>query len=266
MVRVRIGYGMQWGFSLLAVLAMMLLSPSEASAQKSKKKSSSKTEKPKTEIRVQPGAKFTPTRTGAPGTVMNYFWPMKPGMSWTHRTVRIRMDDSGKVVATDTAFNTHRVISDSEFSLQHLPIVKCETKGYRIGGLDTGRTVAYYYVDDSIAMTVMNNSINHRLNAVFLVSPLREGNAWHEKYDDTAYCVIGGLVDSVETPIGVFDSVMMTVTRVGYTELVKFYAQGYGLIKSVFRAPGPGSHGVVAMVTEMVALKPPDPAENLGSQ
>jgi len=266
MVRVRVRYAIQWGFPLLAFLGIMLLTTSEANAQKSKKKSSSKTEKPKTEIRIQPGAKLIPTHTGAPGTVMSYFWPMKPGTEWTHRTVRIRMDDAGIVMASDTAYNTHRVISDSEFSLQQLPIVKCETKGYRAGSLDTGRSVAFYYVDDSIAMTVMNNSINHRLNAVFLVSPLREGNAWHEKYDDTAYCVIGGLVDSVATPIGVFDSVMMTVTRVGYTELVKFYAQGYGLIKSVFRAPGPGSHGVVAMVTEMVALRPPDPAENLGSQ
>jgi len=254
------------GLPLLALFALMLVLPQSGMAQKGKKKSSSKTEAPKTQIKVTPGAKLKPTRTGEPGTVMSYFWPMKPGASWTHRTVRLRMDDSGKVVATDTSFNMHRVIADTGYSLQHLPIVQCETRGYKSGGLDTARGTAFYYVDDSIAMTVMNNSINHRLNAVFLVSPLREGNAWHEKYDDTAYCVISGLVDSLNTPVGMLDSVLMTVTRVGYTELVKFYAQGYGLVKSVFRAPGPGSHGVVAMITEMVALKPPDPAENLGSQ
>lgn len=266
MVRVRNGYHMHWGFPLLAFLIMLLFGIDEAAAQKSKKKSSSKTEQPKTQVKVREGAKLKPTHTGAPGTAISYFWPMKPGASWTHRTVRIRMDEAGKVVATDTAFNTHRVISDTDFSLQHLPIVRCETSGYKAGGLDTGKATAYYYVDDSIAMTVMNNSINHRLNAVFLVAPLREGNAWHEKYDDSVYCMIGDFLDSVETPVGTFDSVLMTVTRVGYTELVKFYAQGYGLVKSVFRAPGPGSVGVLAMVTEMVALKPPDPSENLGSQ
>ncbi len=266
MVRVRNGYYMTWGLPLLAFLVVMLFGIDEAAAQKSKKKSSSKTDKPKTQVQVREGSKLKPTRTGEPGTAISYFWPMKPGASWTHRTVRLRMDDSGRVVASDTAFNTHRVISDTAFSLQHLPLVLCETKGYRVGGLDTGRATAHYYVDDSIAMMVMNNSINNRLNAVFLVAPLKQGNAWHEKYDDSVYCVIGDFLDSVETPVGTFDSVLMTVTRVGYTELVKFYAQGYGLVKSVFRAPGPGSIGVVAMITEMVALKPPDPSENLGSQ
>jgi hypothetical protein len=265
MVRIRISYYRYWILPVFVFLASVFFT-GEVNAQKTKKKSSSKTETPKPEIRVEDGPEFSPTRTGAPGTAMSYFWPTKVGTTWMHRTVRIRMDDTGRVVATDTSFNTHRVVSDTEFSLQRLPLVKCETEGYRSGGSDTGRSVAFYYVDDSIAMAVMNNSVSHRMNAVFLVSPLREGNAWHEKYDDTSYCVIGGWVDSVETPMRTFDSVLMTVTRAGYTELVKFYAQGYGLIKSVFRAPGPGSRGIVAMVTEMMALKPPDPAENLGSQ
>lgn len=265
MVRHKTRYRVLWG--LLLLIFHLFAFTGDVVAQKGKlKQSSSKNETPKPSVKVQPGTKFTPTRTSAPGTVASYFWPTKPGWVWTHRTVRIRMDDSGRVVATDTAFNTHRVISDTEFSLQQFPIIKCETMGYRAGGNDTGRSTAYYYVDDSIAMTVMNNSISHRLNAIFLVSPLRVGNSWREKFDDTTYCTIADWVDSVETPMRNFDSVLMTVTRVGYTELVKFYAQGFGLIKSVFRAPGPGSHGVVAMITEMVALKPPDPQENLGSQ
>lgn len=250
---------------LLIVLGLASLGACDAAAQKGKKKKSS----PATEsaaIRVDSLPRFQPTRTRAPGTVASYFWPMQTGASWLHRTVRIRMDDSAKVIATDTSFNMHRVISDTAFSLQRLPLVTCEVKGYLPGGLDTGRGFATYYADDSVAMTVVNNSVTHRLNNIFLVSPLTEGNAWHEKYDDSAYCVISGWVDSVVTPMKRFDSVLVTVTRAGHTELVKFYAQGYGLIKSVFRSPGPGNHGLVAMVTEMMALKPPEKKEILGNK
>jgi hypothetical protein len=117
---------------------------------------------------------------------------------------------------------------------------------------------AMYYVDDSIAMTVVNNSVTHIENRVFLVSPLKVGNAWHEKYDDSIYCVIVSLSDSVETPLGTFDSAMVTVTRAGYAEMTKWYVQGYGLIRSVYRAPGPSSRGLIVVLTEMISLSKRD--------
>ena len=51
-----------------------------------------------------------------------------------------------------------------------------------------------------------------------------------------------------------FDTALCTITRVGYSELRKYYAPGYGLVKSIYRAPGRGGHGLVAVITEMTSM------------
>jgi hypothetical protein len=221
-----------------------------------KKKPSKQKKQDKTKIMVDPSKNFLPTRTFASGTVGSYFFPRWVGSTWMHRTVRLIFDDTGKVVRTDTSFAIQTVVSDTAFSLQHLPLMKCETIGFLAHSADSIRSSVYYYVDDSVAMTVVNNSVTSVDNRVFLVGPLRDSNAWHEKYDDSVSCVIVSMSDSVVTPMRRFDSVLTTVTRHGYSELRKNYVQGFGLVKSVFRAPGPGGHGIVAIMTEMIAIAP----------
>jgi hypothetical protein len=221
-----------------------------------KKKPSKQKKQDKTKIMVDPTKNFLPTRTFASGTVGSYFFPRWVGSTWMHRTVRLIFDDTGKVVRSDTSFAIQKVVNDTAFSLQHLPLLKCETIGFLPGASDSVHSTAYYYVDDSVAMTVVNNSVTHVENRIFLVAPLRDSNAWHEKFDDSVFCVIVSMADSVVTPMRRFDSVLTTVTRRGYSELRKNYVQGFGLVKSVFRAPGPGGHGIVAIMTEMIAIVP----------
>jgi hypothetical protein len=235
---------------VLCILASLVLAVG-VNAQTQNK---SKKKKPKKTVTQAPKVDLKPTFTGKKGTVASYFFPTDSGTAWQMRTIRMQFDDTGKIVFSDTTFNEQKVSTNKGFSLQKMPLVICETKGYKLGGLDTALGKAYYYVDDSIAMTVVNNSVNHGENRVFLVSPLRDSNAWHEKWEDSVYCVIESMNDSCETPIGKFDSVLTTVTRAGYTELRKYYVQGYGLVKIIFRAPGPGGHGIMAVKTEMTAL------------
>lgn len=242
----------KFGFIVLCIVGVFF-SQVDVHAQTSKKKTK---KKPKKTIQQAPKVELKPTFTREAGTVASYFFPTDSGAAWQMRTIRMQFDDTGKIIACDTAFNEQRVISNKGFSLQRLPLVICETKGYVLGGRDTAVGKAYYYVDDSIAMTVLNNSISHIENRVFLVAPLNDSNAWHEKYDDSVFCAIETMTDSVQTPIGRFDSVITTVTRVGYTELRKYYVQGYGLVKIIFRAPGPGGKGLMAIKTEMIAITP----------
>jgi hypothetical protein len=70
--------------------------------------------------------------------------------------------------------------------------------------------------------------------------------------------VIAGFLDSVVTPIGRFDSVLVTLTRRGFTDLRKFFARGYGVVKSIFRSPGPNGHGIVIIEADMIECRRPD--------
>jgi hypothetical protein len=250
------------GFLVLCLLTALFFAVG-ADAQTTKKKAKKKPKKQT--LQQAPKVEIKPTFTRAPGTVASYFFPTDSGTAWQMRTIRLQFDDTGKIVSSDTTFNQQKVLSNKGFSLQKLPLVVCETKGYKLGGLDTAVGKAYYYVDDSIAMTVLNNSVNNIENRVFLVAPLHDSNAWHEKYDDSVYCAIESMTDSVEVPVGRFDSVLTTVTRVGYTELRKYYVQGYGLVKILFRAPGPGGRGLMAIKSEMMALAPGKKEESVNT-
>ncbi len=241
----------------IALVSVSLFGDVYAQTKKSKKQKTKP--KAKTEIHVAPGSRVTPTFNGGPGTVEHYFFPTRVGTTWMHRTVRFVFNDTGNVVNTDTAYNVQTVLSNSAFSIQKLPLIQCESYGYSSKGKDTTeKSMVYYYVDDSIAMTVMNNSVSNILNRVFLVTPLTDSSAWHEKYGDTSYCAIESIMDSCTTPMRKFDSVICTVSRSGYKELRKYYAPRFGLVKTIFRSPGQGGHGVVAVVTEMMAMSVPE--------
>jgi hypothetical protein len=104
-------------------------------------------------------------------------------------------------------------------------------------------------------MTVFNNSITNQENRFFLVAPITLRNAWHEKYEDTIVTAVAGFVDSVITPIGIFDSVLVTLTQQQYSDMRKYYVPGHGIVKTIFRSPGPGGNGLVIVTTEMMAFK-----------
>lgn len=241
---------------VLSLVIVFIESPSSAFAQKKHRPKKSKHSDLR--IAVDSVAHFTPTRTFAPHTVGAYFFPAHVGAAWTLQTVQTVLSDSGKVLRRDTVMNREEVYDTAHFSLQGLPILDCHDFAYRLGAKDTAKSNASYYVDDSIAMTVFNNSVSHQLNKMFLVAPITIGNRWHDTYGDSVTTVIAGYVDSVITPLGHFDSVLVTLTRRGYTDLRKFFAQGYGIIKSIFRSPGPGGHGIVIIETDMIECKRPN--------
>jgi hypothetical protein len=106
-------------------------------------------------------------------------------------------------------------------------------------------------------MTVFNNSVTHGENRIFLVAPLRLRNAWHEKLEDTTVTAIAGFVDTVITPIGTFDSVLVTLTQQQFADMRKYYVPGRGIVKTIFRSVGPGGRGLVLVTTEMIAFRKP---------
>lgn len=245
-----------------AIAALVILSlfieSNGASAQTKQKPKHKKSKKSGFRISIDSAAHFKPTRTFGPNTVGGYFFPAERGASWTLQTVQTVLSDSGKVLRRDTVVNREVVIDTARYSLQGLPLMACRDYAFRPGGTDTVRSEAFYYVDDSIAMTVFNNSVSHQLNKMFVVAPMRVGNRWHDTYGDSVQTVIAGYVDSVVTPLGRFDSVLVTLTQRGYTDLRKFFARGYGIVRSIFRSPGPSGHGIVLIETDMIECKRPD--------
>jgi len=106
-------------------------------------------------------------------------------------------------------------------------------------------------------MTVFNNSVTSSENRIFLVAPVKLHNAWHEKLEDTIVTSIAGFGDSVVTPIGTFDSVLVTLTLLQYYDMRKYFVPGHGIAKTIFRSTGPGGRGLVIITTEMIAFRKP---------
>jgi hypothetical protein len=233
------------------------LAKSKTSASVTHKKKKTKSKKkltPKKTISIAPLSRLKPTMTGTPGTVKYYFFPTDTGTWWKLRTVQLYIDQNNKVARGDTLFSESLVTSNKSFSLQRLPLLVTSDTSYKSTGVGV-RSQSTYYVDDSIAMTVFNNSVTHGENRIFLVAPVKLRNAWHEKLDDTTVTAIAGFVDSVVTPIGTFDSVLVTLTQQQYTDMRKYYVPGRGIVKTVFRSPGPSGIGLVIVTMEMVAFR-----------
>jgi hypothetical protein len=228
----------------------------KTSVAKSKKKTKI-VEAPKKTIAITPPSNLKPTMTGAPGTVKSYFFPDRIGAEWTMRTIQLLIDKDNKILRADTLYAQSRVVDTARFSLQRLPVMVTSDTSYKSTGKGV-RTESLFYVDDSIAMTVFNNSISSAENRVFLVTPLKLRNAWHEKFEDSIVTMIAGFGDSVMTPIGRFDHVLVTLTQEDYSDMRKYYAPGHGIIKTVFRSVAPGGNGLIIVTTEMIAFKKPD--------
>ena len=223
-------------------------------AQKAKKK---KRKKSKSTIQLAPPSNFMPTMTGVKGTVKYYFFPTAVGAKWTMRTIQMLLDQKGKLARADTIFTESQVVDSNRFSLQRLPLMVTSDTSYKDTGVGI-RSESVYYVDDSVAMTVFNNSITNEDNRFFLVAPLAFRNAWHEKAEDTTVTAIAGFVDSVVTPLGRFDSVLVTLTELQNIDLRKYYVPGHGIVKTIFRSAGPNGRGLVIVTTEMIAFKLPE--------
>ena len=156
----------------------------------------------------------------------------------------------------DTVYSESQVIDNNRFSLQQLPMMVTSDTSYRLGG-EGVRSESVFYVDDSVAMTVFNNSIVSEANKIFLVTPVKVTNAWHEMTGDTTITAIAGFVDSVVVPLGRFDSVLVTLTQQEYSDMRKYYAPGRGIIKTVFRSPGPSGRGLIIVTMEMLEFRKP---------
>ena len=243
--------------ALLFGFGIAIFADSSIAQIKKKKK-----KKPKSSIHLAPPSNFIPTMTGAPGTVKYYFFPNAVGTRWTLRTVELILDQKGKLARADTIFTESEVVDSNRFSLQRLPLMVTSDSSYRDTGVGV-RSESVYYVDDSVAMTVFNNSITNEDNRFFLVAPLILRNAWHEKAEDTTISAIAGFVDSVITPMGRFDSVLVTLTQLQNSDMRKYYAPGHGIVKTIFRSSGPGGRGLVIVTTEMIAFKSPEEEKKL---
>jgi hypothetical protein len=211
--------------------------------------------KPKKSIKAVPGVAFHPTFTMGPGSVGRYFYPQAVGSLWEMKIVERYYDAMNHVIAADSMNSFERVISNSQQSFQGLPLILCEAKTWR--GPDSSkadRTTDEYYVDDSLIMAVMNNSVQNGENHILLVTPLKIGAHWLEKTGDSARCEIVSMHDTVTTPYGRYGNALVTVTKLGRIELAKYFVAGVGLVKTVMRSPGkrPGDTDVVT--SELVRL------------
>jgi hypothetical protein len=242
---------------LMTVLCILFLVGGADAQQKttSKKKVGAKAGKVKSAKKRKAKA-FRPTWAYGEGSIGRYFYPHQIGSSWTMRTTSAMFDASNTVIGTDTMINTERVLSDTNRSLQGLPILIVESSSRRLRG-DTTAKVEYvqYYVDDSIVMAIINNSVTSADNKTLLVSPLKVGTAWKESIDDTAHARIVSLSEPVQTAYGSWDKSVVVSTKLGKGELAKYFVKDVGLVKVQFRGPGRNDVGAYVVTTELTNPK-----------
>lgn len=241
----------------MVVLAALILA-GDATAQTKKKPA--RKQKSSVQVAQPKGRSIKPTYNLDSGSVGYYFFPITEGSYWTTRTVKSFIDFDGKVMASDTVLSTEHVLSNAEKSLQGAPLVKCESIARRPGSeIPIAKEEVTYYVDDSLIMAVFNNSITNSENRTLLTSPLAAGMAWPEKWDDSIGTEILSLREPIETAVGSFEDALVTVTRLGYGELVKYFVGQKGIVKMIFRGPAPNSRGSLVVVTDLVELHRADP-------
>lgn len=248
---------------------------SASSSQSKKKPAKGTTKKPeanveksgKGSIKALKGGKFAkPTANLLPGSVGYYFYPVTQGSYWKLRTVKSLYDIDNTLLSSDTLFSKETVTSNAAQSIQGLPLIRCQSLSYKRGMTEEqGRKEEVdYYVDDSLIMAAFNNSVQHGENRALLVTPLRVGFAWPEKHGDTIMTEIVSLNEPVETVAGKFESSVVTVTRMGYGELAKYFVGGMGIVKMVFRGPAGGHPGTLVVVTDLMEVYRA-PVEGVGS-
>jgi hypothetical protein len=228
-----------------------------AIAQLPAAKSQPKLGKGKSSIKAVPQTgMFHPTCNLDSNSVGFYFFPANLGAKWTLRTVSQYLDAANKLLKSDTAYSFERVISDSNRTLQGLPVLGVESSMPYHAGEEAAAKVerAEYYVDDSVVMTVFNHSVTSGQNHFLLVNPLKVGASWKDVSDDTIRSQIIATDESVSVPVGDFNKSIVVQTAVGFGSLSKYFVPGVGIVKTVFRGIPPAENGTYVVTSELIEL------------
>ena len=212
-----------------------------------------------------PANVFHPTCHLDSNSVGFYFFPPNLGAKWTLRTISDVFDIKNKLLKSDTTYSFERVISDSNRTLQGLPVLRCESSmPYHAGGEDTAKLkIVEYYVDDSVVMTVFNHSNTSVANHTLIVNPLRMGASWKDVADDTTRTSVIATEEPVSTPIGDFPKSLVVQTPAGFGEMSKYFVKGVGIVKIVFRGIPPQENGTFVVTSELVALDRGNPKRSI---
>jgi hypothetical protein len=212
--------------------------------------------------------RFHPTCNLDSNSIGFYFFPANLGAKWTLRTISEYLDAQNKLLKSDTTFSFERVVSDSERTLQGLPVLGVESSVPYVAGRGDSAKVkrVEYYVDDSVIMTVINHSISNGQNHILLVNPLRLGASWKDAADDTIRTHIIATAEPVSTPIGDFKSALVVQTSVGFGELSKYFVPGVGIVPTIFRGIPPAENGTFVVTSELIKLERGNPKRSIRRQ
>jgi hypothetical protein len=239
---------------LLILLCSLVSLTQVASAQFVKHKKT----KPKPKSSISLGAAhsdFHPTYSLGSGSVGKYFYPQSVGSSWKLKIVQHYFDAANHILSSDSLYSQETVISNANKTFQGLPLVTCAARSWRANDeAHADSIVDAYYVDDSLVMAVFNNSINNNQNRVLLVSPLKVGNKWLEKTEDSARTEIATMHDTVNVPYGAFGNALVTVTKLGKIEMDKYFVPSVGIVKTVMRVPGRKEGETIVVTSELLEL------------
>jgi hypothetical protein len=214
---------------------------------------------------ILPNNGFRPTCNLDSGAVGFYFFPANLGATWTMRTISETLDESNKVLKSDTTFSFERVVSDSNRTLQGLPVLRCESSTRFHEGHEKQAVLkeVEYYVDDSVVIAVVNHSIASNLNHTLIVNPLRVGTSWRDNPEDTLRTTIIALDEPVTTDLGSFPKSIVVKSTIRFGELSKYFVPGVGIVKYIFRGISPSQNGAFVVTTELVNLDKGDPKRSI---
>ncbi len=212
-----------------------------------------------------PRSRFHPTCNLDSNSVGFYFFPANVGAKWTLRTISQVLDLNNKVLKCDTTFSFERVVSDSNYTLQGLPVLDCESSmPYHAGQEDSAKIQKVeYYLDDSVVMTVFNHSITSELNHYLLVNQLDSGASWKDVTDDTTRTTVLATEEPVSTPIGDFSKSLVVQTPAEFGEMSKYFVKGVGIVKVIFRGITPQQNGTFVVTSDLAALDRGDPKRSI---
>lgn len=246
---------------ILAALAAVVFIPRYGFAQKAAKLS----KKPKPSVSVVKPTVFHPTCNLDSNSVGFYFYPTNLGAKWTLRTISQDLDANNKLLKSDTTFSFEQIISDSNRTIQGLPVLVClSSMPYHTGEDSTAKVkTVEYYIDDSVIMTVFNHSITSELNHFMLVNPLQIGASWKDLVNDTLRTTILATQEPVSVPYGNFSKALVVNTPAGFGQMSKYFVPGVGIVKIIFRGIPPQANGTFVVTTELVALDPGNPMRSI---
>lgn len=228
-------------------------------------KPAAKLKKSKESVKIVKPTVFHPTCNLDSNSVGFYFYPANLGAKWTLRTISQYLDASNKLLKSDTTFSFEQIISDSNRTMQGLPVLVCLSSIPYHAGEDSNAKVknVEYYIDDSVVMTVFNHSITSELNHFLLVNPLHIGASWKDLVNDTIRSTIIAMKEPVSVPYGSFSNALVVNTPAGFGEMSKYFVKGVGIVKVIFRGIPPQANGTFVVTTELIALDPGNPKRSI---